>query len=396
MKTRLMNIATLDMRGATEESVAQIESIANVATIIVSPRSKALLAQMDARNVANVVELPEGAELVHVNGEHTLTAAGAACAFLSVNGTLVVDPGVEPEDIGRLLCGAKVNGNVLASAGQMAALVAAGMKVNGNTLILPEGVALRRGTAPLTEAEAAVIGASPYLMRRTVIEPGACARLAARGLALHGDRGAIVSEAEAAAFYAIWRGSGAILIIPDGYRQLAGPPIIGRRDAMRLRGKVFVEGRLILREDVDAASLAALESLAVTGELVAPTPLMLALMDRLATEPELLPYEGTLMLVEGEGTLTDRGLDALGGRVSILAEGVLSIAQDIDPEKLRAQVALLQYEGVVEMTDAQHMALLPVIAGEGEVSIAAEGEKEEAPEDEADVHVIRNAASYIL
>lgn len=397
MKTYIKNVAVLDMRNATPERVDQIERIDNVALILASTETAPLVARMNIGNMATVVEIPDGAELLMYNGNHTLSTVQGKKVFLLVNGNLVVSDRDTAQEISTAVCGGMINGNVLGNEGQISALAASGVMINGNSNTYPDEARLRESRAPFTAFEAKGADTPLYLTRRVVIEAGASAVLAAGGLSLYGKRGAIIPAADAEAFFKVWRGEGNVLQVPDGFVLVEGTQDIRRAKAPLLRGKRYIVGDLILHEDVDMDSLRALSALAVTGKLFLPESLLAPMLDILQTEPELIPYTGTLMRPDGELTLTPDAVPA--GRVALCVDGVITLSPDLTPEKLREAFSMVYLEGVLRMTQAQRAALLPVLLGDGEVEIRSENE---APEDEEEdacpegCIVIANAAQFIL
>lgn len=397
MKTYIRNVAILNMLHATPESVEEIAGIGNVAVIVVTEKTKQLLGRMEVDSIASVVLAPDDAEPVVVNGEYTLCALpGPARLLLLVNGMLTVDAAVTPGDIARTVCGGLVNGEILATDVQAAALSAAGVAVNGGVSAYPDGARLRGQRTPLSAAEAGAMDAPVYLARRASLEPGVPGILQQKGLTLHGARGAVVQEADAAAFYAIWRGSGDVVQVPQGYTLLQGDRSVTRQTApLLLRGSRMVAGNLSLREDVEEKALAALEALWVGGRLVVPEPLLEALLPRLHSEPELIPYQGTLVQETGVLDITE-GLLAPLDRAAFVVDGVTSIAPDLSPQLLRERVSLLYVDGVLNMTPRQQAALAPVLLGSYQISEGGQGDEDAGAQPGGDVRIVGNAASYVL
>ena len=74
-RTLYKNIAVLDARNVTEETAQSIYGFKNVAMVIVSTKSQRALAGVSMKNVATMSALPDGARLVQINGEATLSGA---------------------------------------------------------------------------------------------------------------------------------------------------------------------------------------------------------------------------------------------------------------------------------------------------------------------------------
>jgi len=395
MKTYLKNVAVLNMLKATPENVGQIYKIGNAAIAFVSPLTKPLLAKMDVKNIASVVEVPENTRLLKANGEYTLSGIGADSPFfLTVNGKLTVDERMTAEEIRASVAGGMINGIVYATASQMLALSGAGISVNGSCVTYPDGTGLRRDQSPLTAAEAGALTHSLFLPACVRIEEGVCSVLREKGLALYGNKGAIIDASQAADFYSVWQGSGTVQQIPEGFTMMRSVPSIGKQNAPLLRGKRYYTGDLYLRKDFPAAALDALDGLIVTGKLFLPERLLIPILDKLECEPELIPYDGLLICINGVHDLT---LDAHDGneRLAYCVDGVLHVDPNIPPAQLRERISMIYINGLIDMTQAQQAALLPVLVGNYQLSDGkkAADEEEEIPED---VHVIGNVAEFVL
>lgn len=393
MKTYLRNVGVLDMRGATPEGVAQIERLGNAGVVLVSPATRALLAQMQTDNIGAVVEVPEDAELVSHNGRSVLPPLGDRPVYLLVNGNLTVAEDVQPDQL-RAVVGGLVNGKITAKRAQLAALLVAGVQVNGKTLTYPDDARLRTADTPLTGAEVASMDRPPYLTRHVRVERGAIDAARAQGLSLYGAAGAIIDAADAEAFFGVWQGEGDVWQVPEGFTLTQGDRMIGAREAP-LRGKRMIAGDVALREDIAPEQLAALDALRVTGLLFVPVALLDAVLGKLDGEPELVPYEGVLLRMEGAGALPD-DLSALPGRIALWVEGVLTLPGALSPEALRERITLLYLDGVAEVTPAQQMALLPVVAGSGQLVTEDVGEEEAEEALPEGVQVMGNAAVYVV
>lgn len=399
MKTYFDNIAMLDLRKASAETIENIGGIKNVAMLIVAPAAKLALTGVAMENVATVMEIPSEVQLAVHNGLYTMAADAATgeAIYLMVNGIMTMDRDVTPEQIRGRLAGGMVNGKVIATEAQLAAVSTVGVRVNGVTVAYPEGMRLRDAKSPLTLDEARRLAESLFLMRGVRIERGVCQVLRDKGLVLGGNSGAVIEEGDADAFFAVWQGSGEVRRIPQGYTLMEGKQDIARGKALMLRGKRYIQGDLLLREDVRPEDVKGLEALMVTGELCLPMHLLDTVLALLRSEPELVPYEGTPLVIEGVQILS-RDLQLLPEKVAIFANGVLDIDPGADPAALQARVTLLRMDGVLRATPPQQMALLPVLVVNGEVTVPEE-EPAEAPGtagERADAVFIRNVAAYTL
>ena len=98
MKKKVINAATCDARGVTEESLAGFDTIIiNAGILIVGEHSKELLNRYPVTmNVANILELPDGQDIKvqNINGKGEIGPdANGEGVFLIVNGKLVISAG---------------------------------------------------------------------------------------------------------------------------------------------------------------------------------------------------------------------------------------------------------------------------------------------------------------
>ena len=97
-KNKVINVATCDARGVTEDSLAGYENITiNAATLIIGERSKELLNRYPVTmNVSNVLEIPDNQDVTvkSINGKGEIGAdTDGTGIFLMVNGKLVITDG---------------------------------------------------------------------------------------------------------------------------------------------------------------------------------------------------------------------------------------------------------------------------------------------------------------
>lgn len=402
MKTRFENLALLDMTTATPEAVEAIDSIGNAALVLVSTDTKPLLPKIKFDNLAMVIELPSGVRPSMHNGHYTMGAESMAAPFyFIVNGHMTVAPEVLPDDILAKMKGGMVNGHLLCSSSQLAAMEACGLKVNGKSTVYPDGAMLREGHEPLAMWEAESLTKPLFLTHSIVIEKGVLEVLAAKGMHLFGKDGAIVEKSDARDFHQIWKGSGSILYLPEGFSLHEGTLDVNPRNAYVVKGKRYVTKDLIIRETAPGDVLKNLQAIHIGGKVLVPTHMLPQLMEKLVNEPELLPYDGALIMIEGDYSLTSDILANLPPVISLYSIGVIHIDPAIPGETLKGRIAMLFNKGVVNMTPAQQGALYDVLINEGVVNHDEGGDEEEETKEEPaainpDLNVIDNTAYFVL
>ncbi len=377
MKKIIRNVAALNLCGATAESLAEISAIEDVALVVLTPRVRPLMGHIAMRDVAMVKEVPDNTRMLMFNGELLLTADQLAqTCFLMVNGRLRLDESMTPELIVDMVAGGMVNGELIAGEKQLAALLQCGVQVNGRNTVIPEGFRLRESRSPISAQEAAGMSGAWMRVGKVILEPGAAKMLRQRGVKLTGTAGAVIPQEDAEDFYALWQGQGEIILLEANTRYVADDLTLRGTDAMlKLRGERYVAGNLTLMDTVTPAHLAGMGRLWVTGTLMLPEALLDTVLPRLANEPELVPYQGKLLVDEEKMELGEAELSAYTQGVTLLVQGQLGLREDLAPEVLREKVRLLYNCGQVILNTEQQAALLPVTINQGHLSLRKAEEK---------------------
>lgn len=371
MKKMIRDVAALNLCGTTAESLAEITAIENVALVLLTPRVRPLMQHIAMRDVAMVKEVPDGVRLLMHNGDLRFTADQLVRpCFLLVNGRLRLDESMTPELIASMVVGGMINGELIAGEKQLAALVQCGVQVNGRNTVMPEGFRLRESGAPISVQEAAGMTGGWMCLGKLILESGAAKMLRQRDARLAGTAGAVVPQEDAEDFYALWQGQGEIILLEANTRYVAEDLMLRGADAaLRLRGDRYVAGDLTLMDTVTPAHLAGMGRLWVTGTLMLPEALLDTVLPHLENEPELVPYQGKLLVDEEKMELGEAELSAYTQGVTLLVQGQLDLREDLAPEVLRDKIRLLYNCGQITMDARQQAALLPVTINQGHLSL---------------------------
>ncbi len=140
-RKRIGNVNMLDLRQATNESVAEIERIGNVNLVIQTQETARYFKQLDVGNVNAVVTVPEGANVRQVMGLAELSARSlegvAAPVYMVVMGKLLIHPDVTPESISKAIAGISIFGKLVCPEPVMGAIQGKLDKVAGKTVTYP-------------------------------------------------------------------------------------------------------------------------------------------------------------------------------------------------------------------------------------------------------------------
>lgn len=278
-KKLVINAAVCDMRGATEEKLANYGSVTvNAATVITSPATQGLLARHEvALTAADSIEVPDGEDVQAAmqNGSFTIGASSVSPAqrtILIVNGRLVVEPGAEKSLEGYVKI--VVNGAVLCPE-SVAGALSSRLSVNGSMTTYPDdavllkrtfvvdGTFLLRAKPALYYAERCVVMLDPAIDARALSEKGVRFK----------TQTALIGERLAEAAVPMFSDTTDIRILPDGCAFVDGGATLGDALLKRCGMKLYVNGDLTVDHDASKA-LEKLEYLVVSGEVRLPKALL--------------------------------------------------------------------------------------------------------------------------
>ncbi len=393
----IRNVATLDLRTATAETLAGIRRIDNVATVIYSAEKAELIANLSIGNVASMVKLPEGARLVTGQEEISRdTFKGLEAPLdLYVTGQIIIKPDVPAEELRAGLNSLYVTGQLLYPESLAGVVKAKLREVNGQAMAYSDGAQFVMGKLKLTEeylrglAEGSVLLVFGRL-DATALLPNELIVQKIEKIEVMGRM--TCREENAEALLARTKNGAQVTTIPTGYAYLTQPLVLDANLLDALPGKKLYGSTLRIEPDVTAEAFdAAIEALTLTDLLIAPAPLRAVLAKKCnLLETEAVLYEGELWLIENESTLHADRFDYLEGKATLVVRGELTIAADVEPKLLAQHFAKVHNWGEIHCTPAQMSALQARLG-----TNKGEFVHEEAAEDEDD-NVIGNAAYLVL
>jgi hypothetical protein len=133
------NVNILDLRSATEQSVADIRKIGNVNIAIVTKETAPLLQRIQTGNINLVVEIPGGVRLHQSFGRLVMGkdffASLEEPIYILVFGQAILLPDVTIQEIGGKLAGISIFGQALVPAPLSGYLESKGSKVFGESSV---------------------------------------------------------------------------------------------------------------------------------------------------------------------------------------------------------------------------------------------------------------------
>lgn len=272
MKKKLaINCALCNLSQVSQEVLNEYESILiNAATVITSPRSRALMARLPVKiNAASTVDVPDGAELSQHNGSFEIKPGPPPepPVVLVVNGRLVIHPGAREALQGYPSI--SVNGEALYPQGLSDAL--GRMKVNGASYAYPDEAILLKKNAVIDRVFVLRAKEGLYFSPRSIImtDPELDVKaLTDKGAHLQASR-VYIANALLEAVLPLINDDAQVHVIPDGFAFLQGDQTLSEQ-LLRSQGhSLYILGDLHIPQDA-AQALEQLEGLQVCGQISLP------------------------------------------------------------------------------------------------------------------------------
>jgi hypothetical protein len=358
----------LDLRKASEASVAEVRRIGNVNVAIYTAETAALLARLKIGNLNTSVEVPVDVAVKTSTGQLVINrhyfSHTAAPFFLLAIGQTIFEPDVSGEDIEKGLYGFVAIGQLLCPETLLGAVQAKSTQIIGQTKTYPALKQVMINSAVLDEktlagmedaSELAVIGS---LKAPEVLPDG----LLAQKLNKLYVTGEVTCHAENAQAFQVrlMKGSGNVKIIPSGFEWVDGNLHLDNSMLeMWSAKKLYCDGRVVVDSSVTPEALEqGLDALICENTIFVPQ----ALKNVMKTKVDLLKskvifYEGELWLVDGESSLPASRFDYLEGKISVVVDGVLTVDGDVEAKLLADRIAKVHNYGVMRCTPAQMGAL---------------------------------------
>lgn len=385
------NISVLDIRKATEESTASIRRIGNVGTLIYSPETIGFIPRLNMGNLGTSIEAPADAKIVSgqiVFGPDYFKHQVEPLSML-VSGQLIVHPDVPAEDIekglrelvvtGRLICPEHLEGAIQAKLrnfiGQIQTYTQSSRTTIG-TLILDENYlrSLEDG------AEIAVIGN----LNLPKVLPNDLLAQKIRRIQVTGRL--VCREENAQTLFACLddkMSTPRTTIIPEGFELVEKPLVIDTDllEALPAR-KLYCTNMVQIARNVTSEALdSRLEALVVKDIVVCPASLKEVISRKCnMLETEVVFYEGELWLVDDKLTLLKSHFDYLKDKPTLVVNGKLTIAPDIDPQMLVERLAKIHNFGKILCTPDK-MGAIQSLLGINDGKLQTEEEREEQGEE---------------
>lgn len=362
------NVNILDLRKATEASVADIEWIGNVNLLLYTPETAHLVHDLNIRNVNVPAEVTTDmqAELImgplSIGKDHFAGTKGPL--GLLVMGPVTISPDLKADDLERGLGVAMVMGPVTVPEPLAGVIQSRIQLVMGPVESYPvlEKVHMGNLTIDRTYLESLEPGTELTVVGSASVQEGNPEGLFRKRIAkLHVTGRVTCFDSNVAEVGAALTGtSGPVRAVPSGFKVIAKETRLSRDMLASLVDRKLCFTRdLVIEPDVDETSFAQkIDGLACSGLLTSPRtlrPALAKICDLLNTET--LFYEGELWEVHGATRLHPGRFDYLEGKATLVVTGDLEIDPDVTPEVLAERIDKVHLYGVIECSLEQQAAL---------------------------------------
>jgi hypothetical protein len=388
-RTIIGNVNTLDIRRATESSVANIERIGNVNILLHSRETAHLIPLLGMGNVNVVVEAPENAQ--STTGQVVISrdfgAGREIPGFMVVTGQVLVKPDVTAEDLEKGIAGLVVVGQILCPEPLLGIMQSKTVQLVGQSIGYPPSGRVIIGSLEMDEAFLRSLDDGTALvvvgsLRLPNVVPNEL--LASKLASVYAVGGVRVHEENAETLQGrLTNGKRKVTVIPAGFTLVTKPLVLD--DAMLETlpaAKLFCLDRVVVSAGTSPELLEErLERMVVKDVLICPSELK-GLMARRCNllETQALFYDGELWLVGGAEHLSASRFEYLSGQATLVVTGALKVDPEIEPKVLAERLAKVHNLGAIHCSQAQEGALRARMGvNEGVLGTDA-GEEEGEPE----------------
>jgi len=363
-KRTIGSVNVLDLRRATEASIAGIARIGNANVVVYSRETAGLLTRIDIGNANAMIEIPSEVNVETVTGQAVIKGDyfkdQEEQLFLLGVGQVIIGPDVPAKEMTRRLAGLVVVGQLVCPENLAGIVQSKTRSVTGQTQTYPpfDDVALgslvlnERGLQAMDDgSQLAVIGS----LRIPEVVPN---DLISRKLSkLHVAGSILCYEENANTIREILTDPSAkVVAIPSGFKLVDRPLDLDRSLLESIPpSKLYCRERVVVRTDVDPSLLdEKLEELSCEELALAPRGLKEVLSRKCnLLQTEVVFYDGDLLLYDGEDVLRKTRFDHMSEKATIFVEGEVTIEPDVTGDLLTERIAKVHNRGVIRCSPDQ-------------------------------------------
>jgi hypothetical protein len=387
MDRKIGNVGVLDLSNATEESIKGIERIENVGTVIYRRENAHLISQLNIGNIGKSLDIPEGYSFINgtLNLDQAYLDSIREPVKIMVNGVVIIDKEVQPDQIKKELIKLVVNGKVYSPAhlsGSTSLFVSEGSTVVETYDGAPPR--FEKGEFTLTNSFLRALDEPLYLVVNGLLTFSKdlnmeifnekISRLEINGkITLYEDQ-------EPFLYKKTFSLAGCkIEVIPNGFELVNKTLRLNGRSIRRFQSKkIYTKKPVIFEKDVSRELLSdALEKIHSTSIIVCHENVEDLIYERISIlDTEVLTYEHSFVMIEGDEVWSNDQFTALDHPTNFIVKGQLTLDLDIEEDVLREKVLALDLLGEVIVPDRKIKGWLQNVIRINTGRIVEEGKKE--------------------
>lgn len=388
MNQRIGNVGLLSLLDATEESIKGVERIENVGMVLYRKGNAHLLSTLNIGNIGSTCEVPAGYSLFNgiLKLDEAYLKSISEPIHLLVNGEIIIDKNVQPDDLKKGLLHLMVNGKVYSPAhlsGILSAIISKGAFELESYQETPPR--MESGKFTLTNSFLEAIDEQAYLVVSGVLSfskdlnmekfDEKIGRLAVSGKIF------VYEEQEAFLYKKTASLAGCkIEVIPAGFQVLNKTLRLNHRSICRFKQEnLYTKKPILFDADVTrekiTETIAKVHSTSVIVCHEQVEDLMYELTSLLETE--ILSYENSFIIIEGEEVWSNEQFLALDEPTNFIVNGKLILDKDVSEEVLRNKVTKIDILGEITVRDKKLKGVLQNIVRVNTGSVEEEKLKEQ-------------------
>lgn len=358
MSQRIGNVGLLNLVNATEESIKGIERIENVGLVLYGKENAHLLTRLNIGNIGSSFEVPTNYRLFNgiFNLDQNYLSSIVEPVFLIVNGIVVIDKNVQADQVQAGQLNLLVNGNVYSPV-HLSGLAGRMLTKGSGAVETYHGAPprLENGKFTLTNSFLQSIDESLYLVVNGMLSFAQDLNLdlineKISKLEVNGKISLYENQESSLYKKVVSLTTCMVEVIPAEYEVLGKPLRLNSRSIRRFQQKKWYTNKpVIIESDVSREMLTkAIEKIHSTSVIICHEEVEDLVYELLSLmETEVLSYENSFILIEGEEVWSNDQFLALDQPVSIIVNGQLILDGDVSEEALRSKVATLDVLGEV-------------------------------------------------
>jgi hypothetical protein len=358
------NVNLLDIRKATNETIAGIRQIGNVNVLLFSPETAHLVTSLNIGNINASIEVPSDTKTHTSIGRQVLNkdflSQVSEPLFIVSVGQMLVEPDLPQAVFEQKIVGLAVVGQIVCPENFLGLFQSKARQVIGESVAYPlmgKTVLNSLTLDPVTlqtmadDTQLAVVGSltAPAVLDNELVERKISRLFVSGTVTIH--------EENIAAFQSTFtRGDQKVTLIPPGFSLVEKDLVINTYivDILPTK-KLYCTRSVLIDAGVSASQLdESIDSLIVKDKIMCPAGLRSTLKTKCnLLETNVVFYDGILWQVENERAITQAQLKAVKEKVTILVEGDLTFSEDVTIELLDEKLARIDVFGIVRCTPEQ-------------------------------------------